>query len=69
MAIGIAQQQGRSPRARGRRKHAGGHGADRGSIPACAGETTMVAMGAQSMKVDPRVRGGDPVFRRRCVAS
>ena len=56
--------QGRSPHARGRlHENAQWQGAD-GSIPACAGETTVAAFRDSALRVDPRMRGGD----RKCQA-
>ncbi len=50
---------GPSPRARGRRPDPGGEGQQRGSIPACAGETPSGTRICPHVGVHPRVRGGD----------
>ena len=54
---------GRSPRARGRRTCPALLCQSRGSIPACAGETEQPSVFHASERVDPRVRGGDSMFR------
>ena len=53
------RQQGRSPRARGRPRPSGVRISQRGSIPACAGETNDRRRRTHRATVDPRVRGGD----------
>ena len=54
-----AGKDGRSPHARGRPPSLYLSGSERGSIPACAGETGFTRKGMTFLRVDPRMRGGD----------
>ena len=50
--------KGQSPHTRGNRRRRAGRGADRGSIPAYAGEPTHVEGHRHLGRVNPRIRGG-----------
>ncbi len=56
---GVSNGSGPSPRGRGRHAERGGDPAQRGSIPAWAGETDGRTATRQSWRVHPRVGGGD----------
>jgi len=56
--IGVAR--GRSPRARGKHRRFASVSFSPRSIPACAGETSGPRFRSARIRVDPRVRGGNP---------
>ena len=66
---GRADQQGRSPRARGSLHRAGGARERAGSIPAGAGEPRRPRAPPRCRRVDPRGRGGAPACRSSPIRS
>ena len=60
-ALAIKSTTGRSPHARGRLYWITNEQGKRGSIPACAGETSATLSPCCFARVDPRMRGGDPM--------
>ena len=58
----VVYSLGRSPRARGRHQELFAPNHQRGSIPACAGETIPTHNRPSRRGVDPRVRGGDKLL-------
>ena len=61
--------RGLSPRVRGKRQLSGKHGSRRRSIPACAGETWMLAQPTRGVGVYPRVCGGNYCYTQSTFRS
>ncbi len=60
---------GRSPRARGRRSSFTGGRPSIGPIPACAGQTRQGGRAGHCRRADPRVRGADPKLSSKLSCS